>query len=206
MALTYPEENKLEENKRMINDILERTISLTIDNFSLKEDFKNDCSSVSFILFYNDKRVQQKFEICNSGSGAIDAIYTGILNKFENDYISLRNVILYDFLVSVKFQESKTILSTDAPVEVKIGLLGTSASKNRLYFKAKSNSIVKSSLIAVCSAMEYLINSELAVIQLCADIKNASERQRVDLKEEYISKLSKLVEFISYSKTIEKNK
>ena len=115
-------------------------------------------------------------------------------------------MILYDFLVSVKFQESKTILSTDAPVEVKIGLLGTSASKNRLYFKAKSNSIVKSSLIAVCNAMEYLINSELAVIQLCADIKNASERQRVDLKEEYISKLSKLVEFISYSKTIEKNK
>ena len=115
--------------------IKEIYIGSTTDTVKRWQYHKNDCSSVSFILFYNDKRVQQKFEICNSGSGAIDAIYTGILNKFENDYISLRNVILYDFLVSVKFQESKTILSTDAPVEVKIGLLGTSASKNRLYFK-----------------------------------------------------------------------
>mgnify|MGYP003657629638 CR=1 FL=1 len=206
MPVMYPEEEKLENNKRIINTVLKRPISLTVDSFSLKEDFKNNCSFVSFVLYYNDEKTQKKFEICNDGSGVVDAIYTGILKNFESKYISLRNVTLYDFLVSVKFQESRTATSTDAPVEVKIGLLGTSASKNKLYFQAKSNSIVKSSLLVVCCAMEYLINSELAVIQLSEDIKHAIQRERIDLKEEYISKLSELVEFISYSETIEKNK
>ena len=206
MGVTYPEEAKLENNKRIINAVLKRPISLTVQEFSLKEDFKNNCSFVSFILHYNDEKTQQKFEISGVGSGAVDAIYTGILKSFESKYISLQNVTLYDFIVSVKFQESRTASSTDAPVEVKIGLLGTSSSKNKLYFQAKSNSIVKSSLLVVCSAMEYLINSELAVLQLSEDIECANRRERVDLKEEYVSKLSELVKFISYSETIEKNK
>jgi hypothetical protein len=206
MALIYPEETQLEDNRRIINDVLEQKVCLTIKSFSLKEDFKNDCSCVSFLLCYTDGEIQQEFEIYGEGSGVIDAIYTGILKKFESEYISLRNVALYDFLVSVKFQESRTASSTDAPVEVKIGLVGTSSSKSKLYFKAKSNSIVKSGLMAVCNAMEYLINSERTVTQLCKDIEYASKRQRVDLKEKYISKLSELVNFISYSEVVEKSK
>ena len=190
MALVYPEEERLEENKRIINDTLKNTLSLTIDDFSLKEDFKNDCSHVSFVLYCDNGETQQEFEICSVGSGALDAIYTGVLDKFADKYVSLRDVVLYDFLVSVKFQESRTSLNTDAPVEVKICLVGTSRSQSKLYFKAKSNSIVKSSLLATCNAMEYLINSELAVIQMSEDIEYAGERERMDLKEEYVSKLS----------------
>ena len=206
MALKYPEETQIEDNKRIIDGVLKQKVSLEVKNFSLKEDFENDCSFVSFLLQYDDGEEQQEFEICNKGSGVIDAIYTGMLKQLEGKYISLRNVVLYDFIVSVKFQESMTTLSTDAPVEVKIGLVGTSSSKSKLYFKAKSNSIVKSSLVAVCEAMEYLVNSEMAVKQLHKDIQHASKRQRMDLKERYISKLSELVNFISYSEVIEKNR
>jgi hypothetical protein len=50
--------------------------------------------------------------------------------------------------------------------------------------------------------MEYLINAELAVVQLSKDIKSADKRGRNDLQREYVSQLSELVKFVSYSKVI----
>jgi len=206
MTLTYPEEIKLSGNKRIINKVLKKRISLKINNFSLQEDFVNDCSFVSFILKYDDDEGQKIFDISTKGSGVIDAVYTGVLEKFKDRYISLQEVVLHDFIVAVDFKRSKTILNTDAPVGVKIALMGTSSARNKLYFKAKSNSLVKSGIVAVCKAMEYLINAELTAIQLYKDIQSANKRQRTDLRDIYISQLSALVEFVSYSEVIEKNK
>ena len=206
MTLTYPEEIKLNDNKRIINKVLKKRISLKINNFSLQEDFVNDCSCVSFVLKCNGNKEQQTLDISNKGAGVSDAVYTGVLEKFKDRYISLQEVVLHDFIVTVDFKGSKTILNTDAPVEVKIALLGTSSARNKLYFKAKSNSLVKSGIMAVCKAMEYLINSELAAIQLYKDIQSANKRQRTDLQDVYVSQLSALVEFVSYAEVIERSK
>jgi len=204
MALDYPEEAALKDNQRIIDDVLKQQVSLRISNFSLKEDFKNDCSHASFVLNFNDGKTNEKLKIKSTGSGVIDATFTGVINQFLDTYISLQNIKLYDFIVAVNFKEGKSTYNTDAPVEVKIALQGTARLRNNLYFKAKSNSIVKSGVNSVCNAMEYLIGAELAVLQLSKDIKFAEERQRMDLRNIYSSQLFELVKFVSYAEVINK--
>ena len=63
---------------------------------------------------------------------------------------------------------------------------------------------MKAGVNAVNKAVEYLINAELAVIQLSKDIRSAEKRNRVDLKIKYVSQLSELVNFVPYSEVIEK--
>jgi len=199
MSFDYPEELAINKNKEIINDILKKQVSLEIKQFSLEEDFKNDCSNIFFILNFHYKTNKQH-KIKSNGSGMVDALFIGIINKFSDTYISLKNISLYDFLVNVNFKKSNSLLHTDAPVEVKIILQGSPRSK--LYFKAESKSLAKAAIGAVCNAIEYLINAELAVIQLNKDIKSADKRQRNDLQDKYTSQLSELVKFVSYSKVI----
>ncbi len=199
MSFNFPEELTIKKNKEIINDVLKKQASLEIKQFSLEEDFESDCSNIFFILDFHYKTNKQ-YEVKSSGSGVIDALFTGVINKFSDAYISLKNIALHDFLVNVNFKKSNSPLQTDAPVEVKITLRGAEGCK--LYFKAESKSLTKSAIKAVCSAMEYLINAELAVVQLNKDIKSADKRGRNDLQREYVSQLSELVKFVSYSKVI----
>ena len=202
MAPYYPEEILLRNNQDIIDKVIKKKATIKVSQFQLEEDFKNDLSYVSFLLNYDLLNVNRNIEIKSKGSGVIDALFAGIIDKFATEYISLQNVSLYDFLAEVKFKESKSILQTDAPVEIKIVLQGNSVSRNKLYFKAKSNSIVKSGVGAVCTAVEYLINAELAVVQLYKDIKFANERKRMDLSTSYVNQLSELVKVVSYSRVI----
>jgi hypothetical protein len=199
MSLDYPEELAIKKNKEIINNVLKKQASLKIKQFSLEEDFKNDCSNIFFILNFHHKANKQH-KIKSNGSGMVDALFMGIINEFSDSYVSLKNISLYDFLVNVNFKESNSLLHTDAPVEVKIILQGSPRSK--LYFKAESKSLAKAAIGAVCSAIEYLINAELAVIQLSKDIKSADKRQRNDLQDKYTSQLSELVKLVSYTKVI----
>tara|TARA_R110000824_G_scaffold1643_8_gene8180 strand:+ start:3430 stop:4056 length:627 start_codon:yes stop_codon:yes gene_type:complete len=204
MAPDYPEEILLRNNQDIIDRVLKQGITLRVSKFSLEEDFENDLSRVFFILNYQHRKTNKNLEIESRGSGVVDALFSGIIDHFSKTYVSLQNVFLYDFLVDVKFKESQSTLQTDAPVEVKIALQGSSAAKNKLYFKAKSNSLVKSGIGAVCNAVEYLINAELAVVQLHKDIKLADKRKRLDLSNIYVNQLSELVKVVSYSKVINK--
>ena len=199
MSFDFPEELAINKNKEIINDILKKQVSLEIKQFSLEEDFENDCSNIFFILDFHYKTNKQ-YKIKSNGSGVIDALFTGVINKFSDTYISLKNIALHDFLVNVNFKKSNSPLQTDAPVEVKITLHG--AKRCKLYFKAESKSLTKAAIKAVCNAMEYLINAELAVVQLSKDIKSANKRGRNDLQCEYVSQLSELVKFVSYAKVI----
>jgi len=202
MDLDYPEEIGIKTNQDIINNVLKEKVFLKVSNFSLEEDFENNCSYVSFTLSYSRGKTTKTYAIKKTGLGSIDGLFTGIINQFADTYISLQDIFLYDFLVKVNFKESKGLFQTDAPVEVKIVLQGNTRSKNKLYFKAKSNSIIKSGIGAVCNAVEYLINAELVVVQLAKDIKFADKRQRMDLKESYTHQLSEFVKFISYAKVI----
>ena len=63
---------------------------------------------------------------------------------------------------------------------------------------------MKAGIAAVCGAIEYLINAELAVVQLSKDIKFAEERRRRDLRETYLSQLLELINLVSYAEVINK--
>jgi len=203
MSLGYPEELMLEDNKQIIDEILkDDKVHIEIKKFFLEEDFVNDCSYISCSLDIVSKEVKT-IDIKGEGCGVIDALLSGVFDYFSSDYLSLQNVWLYDFLVEVDFKKGKSVLNTDAPVEIKIALRGGNGT--RLYFKAKSDSLVKAGIGATCNAIEYLINAEMAVLQLRKDIILAKKRQRLDLENSYICQLLELVKFVSYSETIDKN-
>ena len=201
MDLDFPEELILKKNKEIINKVLQKKVLLKVKKFSLEENYKNNTSHIICVLDFQNGGVK-KVEIEASGKGIVDALFNAILNEYANKYISLKNIKLYDFIVKVQFNKSKKKFRTDAPVEIKIVL--ESLSKRKLYFKYNSNSLVKAAIGAICQAFTYLINAELAVLQLHKAIADARERQRMDLETTYTNQLVELVKVVSYHSTIEK--
>lgn len=200
MDLKFPEELILKKNNEIINEILNKKAIIQVKQFSLIEDYEKNCSCISCTLDFTFNKTQ-KIEIQGTGKGVIDALFTALLDELSSSFISLKNVKLYDFLVKVKFNESRQKFQTDAPVEIKIVLESTTQKK--MYFKCRSDSLVKAGVCAICSAITYLINAELAVIQLHKDALFARERQRVDLETIYTNQLIELVKFIPYVKVVE---
>ena len=202
MGLEYPEESLLRNNKLIIDEVLkDEKVQIIISDFVLAEDFDDNISNVRFNLTSFHKKEKTIKNIEGYGNGVVDALLSSILNYFSDDYVSLQNVKLYDFIVEVDFTKGRNSLNSDAPVEIKIVL--ESNSRSKLYFKARSNSIVRAGISAVCKTIEYLVNAENAVLRLHKDILHAKERRRTDLEDTYIRQLLELVKFISYSRVIE---
>jgi len=203
--LTYPEELELEKNKLILSKILGKNqVHIDVQKFSLIEDFDSNLSYISCDLKFVFKGKEKTINIEGTGKGTIDALLNGMLAYFSTDYVSLQMIQLCDFLVNVDFKKSRNMINTDAPVEVKIALKGDGLAK--FYFKARSNSLVKAGIKAVCDAIEYLINAEIAVLQLREDILLAKKRQRTDLENNYVCMLLELVKFIPYSEAIKKKR
>ena len=200
MDLEFPEELILKKNNEIINEVLSKKVLIQAEQFSLVEEYKENCSCISCTLNFKFNKAQ-KINIQGTGKGVIDALFAAILKEFAGSFISLQNVKLYDFLVKVRFNESSQRLQTDAPVEIKIVL--ESSTRKKMYFKCSSNSLVKAGICAICYAITYLINAELAVIQLHKDALLARKRQRLDLETKYTNQLVELVKFIPYMKVIE---
>jgi len=66
--------------------------------------------------------------------------------------------------------------------------------------------LVVAAISAIRKAIEYLINVELAVIQLYKGIQDATARDRTDLIQKYTLQLAELVRIVSYEETIAKLK
>ncbi|MAH44916.1 hypothetical protein CMI37_03755 [Candidatus Pacearchaeota archaeon] len=199
MDLDFPEEATIQKNNKIIDEVLKKRVQIVITQFTLKEDFKNDCSIVTCSYKLKPSRRKAK-KITGTGSGVIDALFNAAMAELTKNFHSLKEIELYDFLVKVKFQESIQQRRTDAPVEIKIALV--SSNKRRMYFKSTSNSLAKAGIKSVCKAIEYLMNAELAAIQLCKDIENANKRNRVDLTSRYTFQLAELVKCVSYAEAI----
>ena len=61
---------------------------------------------------------------------------------------------------------------------------------------------VGTTILGMQQAFEYLINAELAVVQLHKNIQDAKKRNRTDLVSQYTKQLTELVRIISYEQTI----
>jgi hypothetical protein len=201
MDLSFPEEERQKRIDKIINDVLgKQKASIFIGGFVLKEDDKKKRSVVTCNLQMKQKTIL----IEGAGIGAIDALYNGINEKLNKEFPSLDGIRFDDFSVRVKFKESRKWNNTDAPVEIKLALKNDIG--DRIYFHAVSRSLVVSAIAAIRKAIEFLINSELAVIQLKKDIHSAKTRRRQDLINRYTAMLSELIFVADYQETIKKMK
>ena len=197
MAPDYPEEPLLARNQMIIQEVLgPDAIQIKIQNLIIEESFVTKTSKVVCYLHISGKEVI----IEDVGKGMVDALFNAFLSFFSDKYVSLKAIQLHDFIVKVKLKNNRNCLNSDAPVEVKVALKGSE--RTRLYFKAKTDSLIMSSASAVVNAMEYLVNAEKAAVRLSKDAKSAKKRKRLDLENSYICKLLELVKFVSYSEAM----
>jgi len=203
MDIPFPEEEHQKKIYKIIDIVLgkDKTI-IFIGDFVLRENDKKKCSIISCNLTINKKTIPIK----GTGIGVIDALYNGIHKKLNKEFSSLNSVKFDDFSMRVKFKESRRWNNTDAPVEIKLALKNNNNIGDRIYFHAESRSLVVAAIAVIRKAIEFLINSELTVIQLKKDIQSAKDRGRHDLIERYTLMLSELVFVADYEETIKKMK
>jgi len=195
--LVFPEEVWQNTRKDIIQEVLAgKEIIIFVSDFILKEDDKKENTFISCVLNLKNENIF----IEGKGQGILDALFNSILKEVNKSFYSLGNVELEDFSVRVKFKESFRWSKMDAPVEITLVLKNSSHAK--MYFRAQSRSLVRAIITVTCSSLEYLVNAELAVIQLMKDIRLAEKRNRHDLIGKYTAQMAKLVEIANYENTL----
>jgi len=197
MGILYPEELKQDKIMETIKDVLgQQYVTIKVTEFILKEAKE---SSISCIFSSNSLH-DDLSQIEGKGVGIVDALYNGITSKLSKKFKTLASLQFEDFSATVKFKGSKQKKGIDAPVEICLVL--RNSQKKRLYFRARSRSIAMAAVKVVSKAIEYLINAELAAIELYKNIISAENRNRDDLKATYTTQLSEVVQITSYEKVI----
>ena len=188
MDLDLPEDEMQKKYTRIVKEVLGKDfIGIGISQFILREDIQNNCTTDSILIE-------------GAGNGMVDALFNCIIEQLNDKYMSLRHIEFGDFALKVKLKESRRWRKSDAPVEIRLAL--RSGDNKKLYFKAQSTSLVGTTILGMQKAFEYLINAELAVVQLHKNIQDAKKRNRTDLVSQYTKQLTELVRIISYEQTI----
>tara|TARA_R110000824_G_scaffold68140_3_gene176424 strand:+ start:1131 stop:1727 length:597 start_codon:yes stop_codon:yes gene_type:complete len=193
----FPEEHLQQKCLDIIKETLqEKMIKLSIYNFSLREDKERSCAHVSWNCSLGGKNIK----ISGTGVGIVDALFVSAVESFSGDYKILEGFNFEDFSLRVKFKYSRKRQQTDAPVEIKIAI--ANSRKQKFYFSAQSRSLVSAVIEAIRKALEFLINIEVAILQLKKDYNHAKKRNRTDLIQLYTMQLSDLVRISEYKMKI----
>jgi len=197
--LTLPEEKKQEEYYAIVRNVVgERYQSIGIKDLFIHDNLTAGSSEIKCVLNLNAKELI----IHGAGVGVVDALCSGLIEYFSSDYISLRSVAYNDFSIKTKRGNGMQQFQPNMPVEI---MLTLDNNKGNLYFKKQSKSLNAAAALVVCAAVEFLINSELAVKIIYEDIARAKKRNRGDLVSEYTAYLMDLVHIVSYESVLNKS-
>jgi len=174
-------------------------LELSVTRMTLEEDFDTGMSHVVVDSIDTHGTVQT---VDGRGCGLVDALWSGLLERYSMEYQSLKSIELVGFAVQAKI-ETKTAATSgsDAVAEVKLQIRN---SEGTLFdFIDASRSIAASSTRAVLAGIEYFINAERAFIMLHHSLRDARERHRDDLVTRYTKELAEVVKSTSYAEVIE---
>lgn len=194
----FLEQEKIKTNVRKICD--NWRVMIAIDDFEIYEDFKNKKTKIkSNTLQILSKTKKEKLNIEGEGKGVVDAFFQAFLNATQTQYPSLSDIKFEEF--SVKAILNNKIPGSDSNVEVTIRL--SNSRKEMFEFRKKSHSINSASIKVIIRAFEFFINSHIAITKIYISLKDAKDRNRLDLIEKYTKQMSELVRVTNYSPTIE---
>ena len=196
MAKTI-EEAKRKELYEVIHSVLGQDyINLKFTKITIEENYEDpDESNIHGVIEECQGKSREEINLHCSGSGIIDAIFSGTLRHYSEDYPSIKNISFEDFEVKPNFSNKETS-GSDAEVQVIIRL--SNSSKRIMSFRHVGKSFVAASVIALTKAIEFYINSEKAFKRLKFLIFDAEKRNRSDIKQGYVSKISTIVKVTSY--------
>lgn len=139
-----------------------------------------------------------------TGSGMIDAVLNGLLERYAREYHSLQSIEMASFQVEAQVDTKQGKTGSDAVATVTIEVKN---SEGMLFaFSDESRFMVSSSARAALASVEYFINAERAFITLYKSRKDAQERHRADLVTRYTHEMAEVVKSTSYAEVIEKIK
>ena len=190
-----PQEQRHVEMAAIVKDVLEDDYwKITIDSLSIQEDLRDKTTKVSCIVNLN----QETFTIEETGHGPIDALFNGLKNSFKNLYLSFRGLNICGFAIEGDIDPN---LNMSSEVECVLSISSDNNFKPQIY-RQRDASINRAAICVVLSAVEYYINSERAIKILRKWAADAQKRNRGDLFEQCVMKMSKLIEGASYTDTL----
>lgn len=148
-----------------------------------------------------DETTGENSIIAGKGVGVIDAFFKGFVDRFANDYPSLKTIRITSFQVNAKLETKSDYAGTDSAGEVSVSIMNSAGKFFR--FAHSSRSVIASSIITILLGLEYFVNSERAYVTLHEAFKDAQQRSREDLVQHYTSQMAMLVRNTSYSEVIE---
>lgn len=201
MLKITPKDVKRQANSAMVKELLsDRYRTFFVDRLVVRESRASETTDVECTLVVGG---DSEHNISGAGLGVLDALFNAIVQHVVGDCSSLRNISVESFQVQTDKEDlrefRKNARSTAAAVETCLIIDNGFDTNSRLVpFRSKSRSVLAATVAVVTEAIEYFVNSEIAVLYLKELIDDSKKRNRFDLTETYISKLSDLMSNTSY--------
>ena len=142
----------------------------------------------------------QPIEVEGRGVGLVDALFTGLLDRYAREYQSLKSIQMTGFKADADIETKKAQAGVDAVARV---TLDVTNSEGRLFsFSDASRSVTSSTARAVLAMVSYFVNAERAFLTLYNARRDALARGREDLVSRYTAEMSAVVESTSYAEVI----
>lgn len=188
------------EVTRLMREVLGDNYTHLQVNRVLIEEHLGDEPSSSVTCEVTNESTKETFVIAGKGSGAIDAFFNGMIERFATEHPSLETIEFSAFSVEARLDTRQLQAGTDSKGEVTLEI--TNSEGEVFSFSHSSRSVIGGGIITTLLGMEYFINSERAVVMMYHAIKDARERSRPDLVQRYTNTLATLVRNTSYSEVI----
>jgi LeuA-like protein with dimerisation domain len=181
------------EQETLIRRVLgSNYLSLTLAQLTIDE-LADDGSTVKLTVRENDAIV----EVDGKGVGVVDALFSGMLDRYAREYQSLKSIRLTGFHVAADIETRKGQAGVDAVGRVTLDV--TNSEGRYFSFSDASRSVTASTARAVLALVQYFVNSERAFVTLHNARRDAAERGREDLVSRYTAEMAELVESTSYA-------
>jgi hypothetical protein len=181
------------EHEPLIRKVLGANfLSLSLARLTIDEQV-DDGSSVRVAVKENEQIV----EVDGKGVGVVDALFSGLLDRYAREYQSLKSIRLTAFHVAADIESKKGLAGVDAVGKVTLDV--TNSEGKHFTFSDASRSVTASTARAVLQLVQYFVNSERAFLMLDNARRDAAERGREDLVSRYTAEMAEIVEATSYA-------
>ena len=190
------------------SDIIQLMRSILRDSYSdyqvaritVEEDLSREETRVTCEVARSDS--DDRFSISGLGAGVVDALFNGMMERFADEYPSLKSIKLNKFSVTPRLETKNKEAGTDSQGECSMELVNSEG--KRFPFSHASRSVLGAVLCTTLNGMAYFINSERAFTAVYHALQDAKERNRQDLVQKYTGQMAILVRNTSYSEVIKK--
>ncbi len=179
----------------------EDLLELRVESYKLEENFTENRCEV--YLSVRNATTQEIFPIEGAGVGLVDAVFKALKARLSPEHRSLETIEFSAFDVK-GIMSSGNEAHTDAEARVEITVCNSY--EREFHFDAQSRSIAQACIDGILEAVEYFVNSELAIIRMYKAREHYQGEGRTDLVAKYTAMMAKMVANTSYSEVLDRIK